>query len=437
MKARPLFLAILCAAPAVPNSLAEKGVLDLTALANYANQPKPAYITRNNAPPNNPVTDAGATLGRVLFYDERLSRDNTVSCSSCHQQAHGFSDEARVSKGVAGVTTRHAPRLINVRFANEVHFFWDERAPTLETLATQPIQSALEMGFSGTNGDPSFADLIVTLSAIPEYRILFTLAFGSPSIDGTRLQRALAQFMRSIHSFDSKYDVGRATTPDNQPFPNFDGNENLGKQLFTGFCAVCHRFPEFDINPGSLNNGVTSPEGGPGDFNVTRSPTLRDMVGLDGKPHGPFMHNGALPGLPAVLDHYNFIPEGTPNLDPRLANRNLNLSTLQRQALIAFMNTLTGNAVYRDEKWSNPFNANEQLSVVVMSPTGVRLTTNGDSTATLNCQVAAGLQYQLQSSTDLKNWTTTGTLTPDASGNISATVSVASGTYYRFAFTPP
>src|SRR3954470_14152013 len=284
MEARSLALATFLAGCAISNLFADSGVLDLTALANYENQQRPAYITRNNTPANNPITDAAATLGRVLFYDERLSRTRTVSCSSCHQQAHAFGDEARISKGVAGMTTRHAPRLINVRFASEFHFFWDERAPNLETLATQPIQSSVEMGFSGMNGDPSFADLIVSLSGIPEYRTLFTLAFGSPTIDETRLQRALAQFLRSIQSFDSKYDIGRATTPDGQPFPNFTGDENLGKQIFTGFCAVCHRFPEFDINPGSLNNGVTSPDGGPGDFNVTRSPSLRDMIGLDAKP---------------------------------------------------------------------------------------------------------------------------------------------------------
>ena len=120
----------------------EHGV-DLTALANYANQVRPGFITRNNTPPENPITDAGATLGRVLFYDKRLSRNDTVSCSSCHQQAHAFSDGAIASMGVGGATARHAPRLVNARFATERHFFWDKRAPTLENLATQPSRARM------------------------------------------------------------------------------------------------------------------------------------------------------------------------------------------------------------------------------------------------------------------------------------------------------
>src|SRR4051812_37803880 len=182
---------------------AQSGVVDLTTLANYANQTKPAYVTKSNTPASNPITDGGATLGRVLFYDKRLSRNNTVSCASCHQQAHAFSEAATASTGVAGTTARHSMRLINARFATEEQFFWDKRAATLEDQATQPIRNHLEMGFSGGNGDPSFGDLIMKLSAIAEYRILFTLAFGTTTIDEAKVQDAIAQFVRSIQSFDS------------------------------------------------------------------------------------------------------------------------------------------------------------------------------------------------------------------------------------------
>src|SRR4029079_9901627 len=114
------------------------------ALANYAKQPTPAYITKSNTPVINQITDSGATLGRVLFYDKRLSRNNTVSCSTCHQQEHGFSEAATASTGVAGTTTRHSMRLINARFGIEEHFFWDERAATLEDQTTQPIRNRFE-----------------------------------------------------------------------------------------------------------------------------------------------------------------------------------------------------------------------------------------------------------------------------------------------------
>ena len=98
---------------------AQDGVLDLTTLHNYANQSRPLYITRDNTPGNNAITDAGATLGRVLFHDKRLSRDNTVSCASCHQQSHAFADTPVASTGVDGTTSRHSMRLINARFGNE------------------------------------------------------------------------------------------------------------------------------------------------------------------------------------------------------------------------------------------------------------------------------------------------------------------------------
>lgn len=120
-------LAVLHAAP---------GVLDLTELANYANQPVPSYIVHDNTPADNPITDAGATLGRVLFYDQRLSRNNTVSCASCHDQGHAFSDPDVASSGVAGTTGRHSMRLINARFNREVRFFWDERAASVEDQAS-------------------------------------------------------------------------------------------------------------------------------------------------------------------------------------------------------------------------------------------------------------------------------------------------------------
>ncbi|MDQ6860326.1 MAG: cytochrome-c peroxidase, partial [Verrucomicrobiota bacterium] len=423
MKRLPIAIVFALATQLAPSLHAQDNILDLTALANYAAQTKPAYITKSNTPGTNPITDAGATLGRVLFYDKRLSRNDTVSCSSCHQQARAFGDAAIASTGVSGTTTRHTTRVINPRFGTETHFFWDERATSLENQATQPIQNQVEMGFSGTSGDPTFSDLVLKLAAIPEYRVLFTLAFGTATIDETKVQRALAQFMRSIQSFDSKYDSGRATTGDNTPFPNFTAGENAGKQLFLNppgpngaGCAACHRPPEFDIDPNSLSNGIVAAIGGGTDTTNTRSPSLRDLIGPAGESNGPFMHNGAFATLAQVVNHYNAIPANTGNLDPRLRNQNLNLTQAQKDNLVAFMQTLTGTSVYTAEKWASPFSATSSLTLAVMSPAGARVQKNANGTATLTCKVAPGLQYQLQSSTDLLTWTTQGNLTPDVSG---------------------
>jgi cytochrome c peroxidase len=109
-------------------------------LANYANQGKPSYITKDNTGAN-PISNAKATLGRVLFYDKQLSINNTISCGSCHLQQFAFSDTAVASLGVEnGRTGRHSMRLVNARFSDEVKFFWDERAATLEQQSTKPFK---------------------------------------------------------------------------------------------------------------------------------------------------------------------------------------------------------------------------------------------------------------------------------------------------------
>jgi cytochrome c peroxidase len=347
---------------------AQDGVIDLAALPNYANQGKPSYILKENGF-DNPISNYGATLGRVLFYDKRLSRNNTVSCASCHQQAHGFSNPSIASTGLAGMTGRHAMRVSNNRFADETNYFWDERVTFLEDQVTKPIRDAIEMGFSGTNGDPAFSDLIAKLSATQEYPVLFKLTFGGSTINETAIEYALAQFIRSIQSFDSKYDAGRASTVDANPFPNFTASENNGKQLFIrapsqggAGCAACHRPPEFDIDPNSRNNGVITAIGGGTDLTNTRAPTLRNLARPTGQLNGPMMHNGAFTTLAQVIDHYAAIPGDNPNLDPRLrrpggAVQTLNLSAQQRLDLEAFLLTLSGNALYTDPKWSDPFSA--------------------------------------------------------------------------------
>ena len=352
--------------------------IDLENLANYANQAVPAYITKNNAQ-GNIISDKGATLGRVLFYDKKLSSNNTISCSNCHIQANAFGDVAVASQGVNGTTGRHSMRLINVRFANEAKFFWDERAINLEAQTSMPIKDHGEMGFSGQNGDQSFSDLIVKLNAVGYYRELFKFAYGTEEITETKIQTALSQFIRSIQSFDSKYDVGRALAPnDGAQFANFTAQENQGKSLFltpptfnaSGVrtsgglgCAGCHRAPEFDIDPNSRNNGIIGNINGIGiDVTNTRAPSLRDLVKLDGTTNGPMMHTGVITTLQQAIGHYGTIniAPGNNNLDQRLrpggVGQQLNLTATEVNSVIAFLRTLSGSDVYTNPKWSNPFN---------------------------------------------------------------------------------
>ena len=356
------------------------GTIDLDNLFNYANQEVPDYIFFDNTTTNQ-INDPTATLGRVLFYDKTLSRDNTVSCSSCHKQAFAFSDSAIQSEGVSGVTSRHSMRLINTRFGIEESVFWDERAATLEDQVTQPIQDHIELGYSGTNGDPDINDLIELLSGLDYYQQLFTFAYGTPLVTELRIKLALAQFVRSIQSFDSKFDQGMVLSNEQilEPFPNFTSSENLGKELFLldkpvgANCATCHQPPEFSIDFVSLNNGVTATADGTGvDYTNFRSPTLRDLVNQDGIPNTPYMHNGAFPDLMSVIEHYNAVPNDPNNelLDPDLINPNtgqpqqLMLTSDEKLALIDFLGTLAGSNVYTDEKWSDPFEPDGTIEII-------------------------------------------------------------------------
>jgi len=350
--------------------------IDFNNLSNYAFQTTPVYITKDNTVAN-PITNEGATLGRILFYDKNLSSDNTVSCSTCHQQVNAFSDTDVASNGVNGSTGRHSMRLINTRFADEAKFFWDERANTLEEQTTMPIQDHNEMGFSDTNGDGNFDDLITKLNEVEYYPELFEFAFGDQTITEERMQDALAQFIRSIQSFDSKYDIGRTFSPNDMvPFTNFTAEENTGKQLFLApptfndngertaggvGCAGCHGAPEFDIDPNTLNNGVIGILNAAGtDETITRAPSLRDIFKTDGTLNGGLMHT-SINNITSVINHYNNIPVASDNanLDPRLKPagnlQNLNMTANEIVSLTSFLKTLSGSDVYTNEKWSDPF----------------------------------------------------------------------------------
>ncbi|MEQ9230451.1 MAG: cytochrome c peroxidase [Cyclobacteriaceae bacterium] len=343
--------------------------LSLTSPHNYASQTIPNYINEDNTS-GNQIENKVATLGRVMFYDKNLSSNNTVSCASCHQQSAAFGDLNQLSQGVNGVTGRHSMRLVNARFSDEERFFWDERASTLEEQATMPIQDHNEMGFSGQNGAPDINDLIQKLEQTDYMVELFEYAFGDSEITENRMQLALAQFVRSIQSFDSKYDAGRSRVNDRRnDFPNFSTVENLGKALFMGRagCDRCHQGDEFSIDDNSDNNGVITDASDTNGFDieVTRAPTLRDIFNASGDLNGQLMHDGSFETMEEVIAHYNQIEvdPNNNNLDVRLLdmrNRNegqsLDLDQDEVSAIVAFVKTLSGSNVYTDPKWSDPFN---------------------------------------------------------------------------------
>jgi cytochrome c peroxidase len=316
-------------------------------------------LAQDNMPATNVTTDAGATLGRTLFYDKRLSTNQTISCASCHQQAHGFSDPRRFSVGFDGSTgTRNGMSLSNARWYQRRHFFWDERANTLEDQVLMPIQNPIEMGMT-------IEALTNRLAAEPFYTNLFAVAFGSPGIDTNRISRALAQFVRSIISVESKYDTGVSNG-----FANFTPQESLGRQIFLGqvgnaTCAACHGTDNFVPGPALNNNGLEFPyvdrgvgaiTGNPPDNGKFKVPSLRNI-----ELTAPYMHDGRFSTLEEVVDFYSSGVVDNPNLSPPLRNpngtvRRLNLTTVQKAALVAFLKTLTDPNLATDPKFSDPFN---------------------------------------------------------------------------------
>jgi cytochrome c peroxidase len=339
---------------------------------NYANITQPAYLNapniqgQINTPAANTITDNGATLGRVLFYDKNLSINNTISCASCHKQANGFSDNAVLSKGFNGGNTgRNSMSLIDAKYYPNGRFFWDQRAASLEEQTLMPIQDLVEMGMT-------LPQLETKLKGLAYYPVLFNKAFGDNTITSTKIAAALSQFVRSIVSFQSKYDAGRATfpaapaPPPNAIFPNFTAQENRGKELFLlpqNACAACHGSETFTA-PQEKNNGldmttvdrgfgaVTSNMANDGLFKVT---SLRNV-----ELTAPYMHDGRFATLEQVVEHYSTGVKNHPNLSPqmRLPNgqpRLLNLTPQDKAALVAFLKTLTDVTVSTETKYSNPF----------------------------------------------------------------------------------
>lgn len=340
---------------------------------NYANVALPAYLNtplilgqKNLTSQNNPITDNGASLGRVLFYDRNLSFNNSISCASCHQQNAAFSDPAVFSTGFAGgLTGRNSMSLVNAAYYPDGHFFWDERASNIEKQASGPITNPVEMGMT-------MPRLVSKLKRVSYYPTLFKKAYGTETIDSARIVMALSQFVRSIVSYQSPYDEGRASLPPGPPpppnqlsFSNFTAEENQGMQIFfaPGSCAACHGTETF-VAPGPRNNGLDlaysdnglgALSGNTQQNGLFKVPSLRNV-----ELSAPYMHDGRFKTLEEVVEHYSSGVKNHPNLSPPLRNPNgtvhlLNLSESQKAAVVAFLKTLTDNSIASDPKFSNPF----------------------------------------------------------------------------------
>jgi cytochrome c peroxidase len=307
-------------------------------------------MREDNTPADNPVTDAGATLGRVLFYDTRLSANDRVSCASCHQQAFGFADTARFSRGVNGaLTRRHTMALANVRFYQPGRFFRDERAATLEELTLVPIQDSLEMGLP-------LERLEDRLRLVPFYRPLFRAAYGTSEITAERVARALAQFVRSLVSDRARIDsVFRGGGPPNLAL--LSAQELEGRRLFIGpaGCTRCHRTNGLELDHVD-NIGLDAQDADTGAGNgAFKAPSLRNVA-----IHPPYMHDGRFATLEEVVDFYDHGIQDNVHLDRRLRAPDgtplrLHLSPAQRDALVAYLGTFTDEAFLHDERFANPF----------------------------------------------------------------------------------
>jgi cytochrome c peroxidase len=287
-------------------------------------------------PESSPLTVARVELGRRLFFDPVLSRDRSLACASCHVPAYAFTDGRQVSRGIDGrVGTRNVPTLVNRAYGRT--FFWDGRTTTLEDQVLRPIADSLEMGLPVDSA-------VARLNADESYVRAFADVFGdSPAAD--RLARALASFVRAILAGDAPLD--RALAGDSSAL---GAQARAGLRLFRGKagCVRCHIGPNFTDeqfhNTGVAWDGTrfTDPgrltvTGNPADLGAFKTPTLREVART-----APYMHDGSVPTLEAVIEFYDGGGRANRNLD--VAIHPLQLTGAEEQALVAFLRSLTSAA---------------------------------------------------------------------------------------------
>lgn len=292
-----------------------------------ANFPEPVYHFTTN-----PVTKDGFELGRKLFYDPLLSRNNTISCGSCHIQTSAFTHHGHdVSHGIDDrLGSRNSPAIMNLAWNPAL--MWDGGIFDLDLQPIAPVTNHVEM-------DETMENVLTKLKNSSVYPALFQRAFGSDEITTAKALKALSQFMLMCVSSNSKYD--KVKRNENE---TFTADEQAGYQLVTQKCSPCHKEPLFTDNS-FRNNGIAiGANDDKGRYMVTvtagdeykfKVPSLRNV-----ELTAPYMHDGRFYTLDAVLDHYSSHIQQTPNLDP-LLSAGIPLSPVEKTQIIAFLKTLT------------------------------------------------------------------------------------------------
>ena len=296
--------------------------------------PVPLGLIPVQFPKDNPYTPEKAALGKLLYFDTRLSADNTVSCASCHSPEFAFTDGKAVSDGIrAQKGGRSAPTVINRAYS--LNQFWDGRAKSLEEQAGGPMQNPIEMG-------NTHEGVVKSIQGIAGYAPLFAKAFGSPEIDIDRTTKAIATYERTVLSGNSAYDRYKAGNKS-----ALSAAQQRGMDIYfnKAKCDQCHEGVNFTLN--SYNNlgvGTDKPKPDAGRYEVTKNdadwgafktPTLRDIART-----APYMHDGSLATLENVVDFYNKGGIKNKNLDEKL--KPLDLSNAEQTDLVAFLKSLNG-----------------------------------------------------------------------------------------------
>ncbi|MDN3581605.1 cytochrome-c peroxidase [Mucilaginibacter flavus] len=329
------------------------GDYQFTYPANFGN--------RINIPADNPTTQQGVYLGRLLFYETRLSANNKLSCGSCHQQAKAFTDGLALSKGVDdSLSTRNSMSLANLLWARK--FFWDGRATSLENQATFPLTNPHEMG-------QTIQASVNKLSQSNMYPGLFKVVYGDSSITGLRIVKAIAQFERTLISANSRYDQylknSYTPTPDElKGMELFNRGPDPEKNIRGANCAHCHGGPktymELFHNNGldslPADQGIAAITGLAGDKGRFKVPTLRNIALT-----APYMHDGRFKTLDEVIDHYSEHIKQSASLSSFLQHESnepggtsLKLLPKEKKQLLAFLNMLTDSAFINNPRFSDP-----------------------------------------------------------------------------------
>lgn len=319
-----------------------KDVVDeVITFVNPSYFPKPNYNLDNN-----PITKAKFELGRKLFYETLLSSDNTISCGSCHIQTSAFTHHGHsISHGIFNrVGTRNSPPIMNLAWSSS--YMWDGGVVDLDLQPIAPITNHVEM-------DDNMPNVLTKLRNHSQYPTLFKNAFGSSEITGANFLKALSQFMVICVSDNAKYDSVKR----NQA--SFTTAETQGYQVFQQKCANCHKEPLFTdysfrnngLPPSSLNDeGRMMVTGNSIDRYKFKVPSLRNLSFT-----APYMHDGRLLTLDAVLDHYTNGIQATQNLDQLLQQNSqfgIALSATDRTNLLAFLKTLDDKSFLFNKKFS-------------------------------------------------------------------------------------